>query len=145
MKDPALLAVAGRFFGTDAYPRVFERGEANVPEYWDVVGAILTAGHQYRQALDRQAARRGVGATVVPRGEVTTGADTMSTHGLLEDYAIDRGIRCPGCGGELRLGGVDPAAPGSDARVTFVCAPCRRDVSVVIRQADLVSWCGHVA
>lgn len=143
MKDPALLAVAGPFFGTDAYPRVFECGEADVPEYWDLVGAILTAGHQYRQALDRQAARRGVGATV-PRGEVTTGADTASDFGLLESYATDRGIRCPGCGGELRLGGVDPAAPGSDARATFVCAPCRRDVSVVIRQADLVAWCGHV-
>ncbi len=143
MKDPGLLAVAGRFFGTYAYPRVFKRGEANVSEYWNLVGAILTAGHQYRQALDRQAARRGVGATVV-RGEVTSGADTISVHELLEDYASDRGIRCPGCGSQLRLGVVNPAAPGADARVTFVCAPCRRDVPVVIRRADLGSWCGHV-
>ncbi len=144
MKDPGLMAVAGRFFGTDAYPRVFERGGADVPEYWDLVGAILTAGHQYRQALDRRVARRGAGATVAPRGERATDGETMSAHGLLEDFATARGIRCPGCGGELRLGSVDPAAPGSDARATFVCAPCRRDVSVVIRRADLVSWCGRV-
>lgn len=144
MKDPGLLAVAGRFFGTDAYPRVFERGAADVPEYWDLVGAILTAGHQYRQALDRRAARRGAGATVAPRGERATDGETMSAHGLLEDFATARGIRCPGCGGELRLGSVDPALPGSDARAKFVCAPCRRDVSVVIRRADLVSWCGRV-
>jgi hypothetical protein len=141
MKDPALLAVAGQFFGTDAHARVFERGETDVPEYWDLVGAILTAGHQYRQALERRAPRRRRGASAETRDGVTIDDQAMSASSLLADYATDRGIRCPGCGGELRLGGVEPAAPGSDARATFVCEPCGRDVPVVIRQADLVSWC----
>lgn len=140
MKDPALLTVAGRFFGTPAHARVFERGEADVAEYWNLVGAILTAGHQYRQALDRQAARRGAGATVAARGEPTTEGNTMSAHGLLEDFATAQGSRCPDCGGALRLGSIPTAAPGSDARATFVCSPCRRKVPVVIREADLRAW-----
>lgn len=138
MQDPALLDVAGRFFGTDAYPRVFEGGEVAVPEYWELVGAILTAGHQYRQALDRQEARRGAGSTVPPRDGVTAD-DGASAPGLLEDYATDRGIRC-GCGGALRFGDVVPADADSDARVLYVCNTCRRDVPVVIRQDDILSW-----
>lgn len=139
MKDPALLAVAGRFFGTDAYPRVFESGEAAVPEYWELVGAILTAGHKYRQALDRQEARRGAGSTVASRDGVTADDSGASASGLLEDYATDRGIRC-GCGGALRFGDVAPADADSDARVLYVCNACRRDVPVVVRQDDLLSW-----
>jgi hypothetical protein len=119
---------------------VFECGEVDVPEYWNLVGAILAAGHQYRQALDRQAARRGAGATVAPPGEPATDGDTVSHHGTLEDYATARGIRCPDCGGALRPDGIPTAAPGSDVRATFVCAPCRRKVPVVIREADLRAW-----
>lgn len=140
MQDRALLAVAGRFFGTNAHARVFECGEVNVPEYWNLVGAILTAGHQYRQALDRQAARRGAGATVAQWGEPAADGDVRSANGLLEDFATAQGIRCPRCGGALRLGSIPTAAPGLDARATFVCAPCRRKVPVVLREAEIRAW-----
>src|SRR5262249_28247822 len=61
MKDPALCTIAGRFFLSDAYERAMVQGRAeDCAEYWEFVGAILTAAGLYRQALDRQAERRGV-------------------------------------------------------------------------------------
>jgi len=51
MKDPTACRAAGRFFGTEAYSDVFERGAAGTSTpYWDLVGAILASGHQYRRA-----------------------------------------------------------------------------------------------
>lgn len=127
MKDPALMAVAGRFFGTDAYARVFERGDADVPEYWDLVGAVLTAGHQYRQAFDRWAARRG--------------ATRGTARRLLEAYTADRNIRCPTCGGSPLVMHWTVANPGSAALVTFECGLCRRELPDVIDEDDFRSWC----
>jgi hypothetical protein len=140
MKDRALLAVAGQFFGTAAHERVFARGEADVPEYWSLVGAVLTAGHQYRQALDRHAAGRGAGATVAAWGEPAVGGDVSPIRELLEDFATSQGVRCPKCKGAVRLDGISTAAPGADAQAAFACARCRRTMPVVIREAELRSW-----
>ncbi|MDB5310440.1 MAG: hypothetical protein JWO38_4642 [Gemmataceae bacterium] len=142
MRDPALCAVAGRFIGSDAYDRLFARGETDYTECWDLVGAILTAAHLYRQALDRQAAGRGVrvrgGATA---DHVPVAADPTSHSRLLDEYAAARGFSCPLCGGRLRLDHIDPVGPGTGhSPATFVCRSCGGRVPVTVRRDDLIGW-----
>ncbi len=123
MKDPTLLAVAGQFFGTDAHARGVEHDDTGVPEYWDLVGAILTAGHRYRQAADRRAARR-------------RRATPAAARRALEAYAAARNLRCPTCGGSLHVTRLENAEPGSIAQVAFECGLCRHEVPVVIEKGD---------
>src|SRR4051794_37791594 len=59
MLDPALCAVAGKFFASDAYDLTFgQRQGDSCKEYWDLIGAIIMAAHLYKQAADEQAQRR---------------------------------------------------------------------------------------
>jgi hypothetical protein len=145
MQDPALLTVAGRFFGTDAHDRVFVDGDSNVPEYWELVGAILTAGHQYRQAFERQEARRGARFSKSDEGATTAlSSEESATLGMLDDYAMGRGFRCSNskCQGGLRLESVAGVAEDAETcSASFVCVECRHPVSKTISYADLAAWC----
>ena len=99
MKDPALCAVAGRYFGDDSlHPPHLMRSTENVKEYWDLIGAILTAAAEYRQALDAQN-----GARQRPHlPENTPSALEKTQNHMIEDYLADQRTRCPKCGSGLR-------------------------------------------
>jgi hypothetical protein len=143
MTDPALCAIAGRFFASDAHDRVFRDGDAaDCPEYWDLLGAILSAAHQYSRAYDRQIANRGrprTGGLGPEAATVVTGE--FSDLGLLTDFAASRGWRCPACRGPIRCTAFHPAAdPEGPARAAFRCPPCARDVSHTLDYAALLGW-----
>jgi hypothetical protein len=143
MKDPALCAIAGRFIVSDAYERAMVQGQAgDCASYWDFVGAILTAAALYRQALDRQAERRGVRqrhSDDPDLAEVTDG--TRSEAGLLEEFARGFGLRCPRCGGTLRARGFDPVDAGDDDfDDDFACRDCGHPSRHCIARQDLESW-----
>lgn len=139
MKDPAMLAIAGKFFGTAAHDRVFVHGEAAVPAYWKLVGGILTAGHQYRQALERQEAGRGATrSTADPATTVVSAEGELSTERLFEEYATSRCFRCRHCQGKLRCCRVTPAKTGANTcSATFGCKSCGKETSKRIRYEDL--------
>ena len=61
MKDPAYCAIAGRFLTCERYGEVMREGRSeNCPQYWDLIGAILSAANLYRMALDKQVQQREI-------------------------------------------------------------------------------------
>lgn len=143
MKDPALRAVAGRFFGTTAYDRVFTRsGVKSSAAYWELVGAILTAAHLYRSALDRQERGRGTRATVSLDAQAPAAGGTGDDLALLRDFLSGQGLTCPGCGGaatDLRSAGA--VGPGADTfDVHLICRACRRTTTHSVATNDLLRW-----
>jgi hypothetical protein len=140
MKDPALCVVAGRFLSSDAYERVTVQGQAEAcAEYWDLVGAVLTAAALYRQAHDRQAERRGVHQRPSADPDVAQlAADTRSPAGLLEEFAGAVGLRCTQCGGQLLSRGFDPAeVEADDFDADFACRDCGHQARHRIARRDL--------
>jgi hypothetical protein len=143
MMDPALCAVAGRFFRSDAYERVMVQGRADTcPEYWDLIGAILTAAGLYRQALDRQAERRGVHQRNSDDPDLACVTDGgRSESGLLEEFAAGLGLRCAPCGGELVSRSFDPGDAKDDGfDAEFTCRDCGHESRHRIVRHDLEEW-----
>jgi hypothetical protein len=142
MKDPALCAIAGHFFATDAYERALRYGQAHLcSAYWNLIGAILTAAHFYRQALDRQPERRGVHQRENADHLARTRPEDDSESTLLEDFALARKIRCARCGGELRLRTYHAAEPGATIfPADYACHACGHPVTITIAWTDLETW-----
>jgi len=137
MSDPALLAIAGRFFGTDAYERFFVHGERNCSEYWDLVGVILRAAHIYRQALDRQNQRRAPSRVAYDEDGAMT--DSLSTEQLINDFATARLLRCPVCHGSGTF--VDHRLiSDSQADFQFRCHDCEADYHEAVEVETLAQW-----
>jgi hypothetical protein len=145
MKDPALCAVAGRYFGSDAYDRVTVQGRAaDCAEYWDLIGAVLTAAGLYRQALDEQRQNRGVRLRHGDGpGPGRTAPEERSPAGMLEEFAASRGLRCAACGGALRFQtfrAADAEAEGFDAE--FTCGACGLPARPHFARDDLIRHLG---
>jgi hypothetical protein len=140
MKDPGLCAVAGRFFASDAYDPVFAQGETARGEYWDLVGAILTAAHLYRLALDEQQQKRGVHERQ-PDDEAMVAPAERSIAGLLEEFAAARGVCCPNCRGHVCLD-ERTSSPGADGdfRAHYTCRACDRGLALSITEGELSQW-----
>lgn len=140
MKDPALCEVAGRFFSSKAYEQALVLGNAeSCREYWDLLGAILTAAHVYRQAWEDHDQRRdvyvNVDAETVQRGH---GA-SLSDAEMLTQFARDHGIRCTSCGSELRLLNYHPAEKDAkEFQADFRCRLCDRTQAVTISKESLL-------
>ncbi len=143
MQDAALCAIAGRFFGPEACQDALSKGQVQIcSEYWNLVGAILSAAHLYRQALEEAGQRRGrrqyhTGEThpaaVVPAAQ--------SESGLLEDFVLGRGIRCPRCRETVCLTGYQPAEPGTDHfEASFRCRVCSAELQQRIGREELRNW-----
>ena len=127
MKDPALCAIAREFFGSDAYDRVMTEGRAEGCEaYWDLVGAILTAAHLYRQAAATQARERGVQERGVAVECVAAGSPDVSEPAVFEDFAVSQGVVCSNCSKQIRFVRRHPAEDASEVRVDYVCRGCGR-------------------
>jgi hypothetical protein len=142
MKDAALCAIAGRFFASAEYDLALERGHAALcGPYWDLVGAILSAAHLYRQALDRQSQTRRShqrgGAEEAARSEAIGASHAL----LLEDFAAVNKLRCPACGGPLQLLRYHPVGPGGENfPAEYACRSCSRNVPLTIDRSDLEGW-----
>jgi hypothetical protein len=142
MKDPALCAIAGRFFATPAHDLALHQGGVELcGSYWDLVGAILTAAKLYRQALDRQAKNRGRyerQPVEEPRDPAAAGT---SPETLLEEFAASRRVRCPACGGALRLKSFRSAVADAESfPAEYACRACKRKVPRTISHSDLERW-----
>ncbi len=143
MKDPALMALAGRFFGSTAYNRVFQQGKvASSAAYWELVGAILTAAYLYRGALDRQKRNRGTRAAssleVHDEQSVEEVGDELT---LLREFLSGQGLSCPHCGGKVEPHAVIPIAEGAETFDTqLTCRRCRHSVTHQVATEELLSW-----
>jgi hypothetical protein len=143
MKDPALRAIAGRFFLSGSYEQVMSRGRVGeCAEYWDVVGAILSAAALYRQALDHQAERRGVHPRTTHDPNLVLVADeTRSGAGLLDEFARDLALLCSHCRAQLHFRSYEPADPDDDGfDADFACPVCGHQVRRRIPRHDLEAW-----
>jgi hypothetical protein len=143
MKDPALMAVAGRFFGTTAYDRALTHGKASSSAaYWNLIGAILAAAHLYRNALDRQERGRGTRATVSLEIQAPPAVDEVGDDlALLRDFLSTRGLTCPRCRSAVELRSADPAGAGTDAfDAHLTCRTCSRAVTHRVATDDLMRW-----
>jgi len=115
MKDPSACWVAGRFFGTDSYADVYERGAVgSSAPYWDLIGSILTAGHQYRRARDGQirspktldeCAESALAGIVAAHPEKCTACGTVTEFQSVGKGDPDTGVvpitcKCPNCGAQ---------------------------------------------
>jgi hypothetical protein len=140
MKDPALCAIAGRFFASSAYESVMATGRAEgSAEYWDLIGAILTAVCLYRQALEEQEQKRGAR---LRQGQdwdwIDSPAANRSPEGLLEELVASQGLRCPKCQGALRVLSYGPAASDAEAAdIHFRCRSCSSELCHQIGRAEL--------
>jgi hypothetical protein len=140
MKDPAFRAVAGAFFSSDVCDRYLKAGQGRgASKYWDLIGAILTAGHLYRQALEDQAQRRGIRErrwSADALAQVSN--EPQSPGGLLEEFITARGVRCSQCDGVLRMKSFRPAGPKATSFCAdFFCSVCDLGTRVSILRADL--------
>lgn len=143
MKDPALLAVAGKFFGTTAYDRALTQGKASSSKaYWDFVGAILTAAHLYRNALDRQVSGRGTRAAVsLDAHAPPVAGECCDDLALLRDFLSARGVKCPHCRAEVELRSAESVGAGADTFDTHLtCRACRRAITHPVATDDLLDW-----
>jgi hypothetical protein len=140
MQDPGLCAVAGRFFASDAYDRVFDQGQADCGEYWDLVGAILTAAHLYRQALDEQQQKRAVRERPGAEHVASAAPVERSIAGLLEEYAAAKGLRCPSCHGGVSLGEYRNDEADGVCQADFSCRACSRRIPFLIKEDELKDW-----
>jgi hypothetical protein len=142
MKDPVLCAVAGRFFTSDAYDRVVALGRADsCAEYWEMVGALLTAAHLYRQAAREQEERRG--RRDKQGGEdcaVVLSAEGLSPEGLLEELAARQGWCCASCGGELHFIRPQRAEGADTAELEFACRGCGTPARREVGHDELRNW-----
>lgn len=142
MKDAALCAIAGRFFASDCCDEVIMHSHADCREYWDLVGAILSAAHLYKREAARQAQRDGVrqrGGDIVKK--IATSCETTSEAVLLEDFAEAQRIRCPRCRGRLILRKYYPAQSETDQfQVDYACRSCRQQVSKTFGRKALTDW-----
>ena len=142
MKDPALLAVAGRFFGTTAYNRALTPEKArSSAAYWELVGAILTAAHLYRNALDQQEHRRGTRTPVSLGAQAPPALDGAGDDlALLRDFLSGRALTCPRCQTDLDLCSAEPVSAGEKAFDAHLPAKCHRAVAHRVATHDLVDW-----
>lgn len=143
MQDRGLCAVAGRLFATEAYTRAFRDGQAAFcSEYWDLMGAILSAAHLYRQALDQQSARRGVHQRQPAQPDLAAvDSEELSAARMFEEYAAVRGMHCPHCQSALVCQSIRPTDPDEDqVQVDFECRDCRRPVPLSIESEDFAVW-----
>lgn len=143
MKDPALMAAAGRFFGTTAYDQALVKGNVGTSAaYWELVGAILTAAHLYRSALDRQERGRGTRAATSLEVRAEPAADAGGDHlAPLRDFLSVRGPTCPHCRAAVELRSADPAGAGADAfDARLACRGCGRAVTHRVATDDLLNW-----
>jgi hypothetical protein len=142
MNDPALCAVAGRFFASDAYEEAQNPSRIRrCSEYWNLIGAILTATHVYRAAIDRQSNRRGTRTRDGGEQAAVRSADDLNLGTVFEDYVAGQRIHCPHCGGRLHF--IDHTLPDMDdapVQVDFACTDCRRRNRQQIAFSDLAPW-----
>jgi hypothetical protein len=142
MKDPSLCAIAGRFFASTAYDLALGCGQTELGgAYWDLVGAILSAAHLYRQALDRQAQGRGTRQRAGAEEAARSTPAGLSEAMLLEEFASSRKVCCPACGGALHFRRYHPVGPDEeDFPAEYACRSCGRDVPHTIDRTDLERW-----
>ena len=138
-------AIAGRFLTSSSFEAVMSRGRfENHPLYWDLVGAILTAAHSYRSALDCQAQNRGVrlrGGDAAKSLACQPVPGESSASSLFEDFAAFRGIHCPHCKGSVSLDEYLPATKNSDhCVVRYWCRGCQRVVPTEVQRSILEDW-----
>jgi hypothetical protein len=137
MKDSALCAVAGAFFASERYEQILAHGLA---EYWDLVGAILTAARLYRRASDEEARNRGVRRRSQDTTDAADIADNASEAQLLEDFAADQNVTCPDCHHPVRLVHYHPAGQSDSVRVDYSCSRCARPILATFSALTLMEW-----
>jgi hypothetical protein len=146
MKDPGLCAIAGKFFALDNYDKIMDSGRVGTsPEYWDLIGAILTAAHLYRLAVDRQGERRGHRRPAGGDADRAIARDDAPPieSTLWEEYAAAQGFVCKTCGAALRFVRSElPPAASEEATLHFCCGQCKRAASLRVRRDELVAWFG---
>jgi hypothetical protein len=62
---------------------------------------------------------------------------------MFQDFAAERGVRCPGCGAALAASGAIPV--GQDTTrftIDFTCPGCGRSVAQEFERDDLEEWMG---
>ena len=89
MKDPALCAIAGRFLTCERYDEVMKEGRSeNCPQYWDLIGAVLSAANLYRMALDNQGQQRAIHR----RGSHHWGGDIVKLFAARPDEELEASL-----------------------------------------------------
>jgi hypothetical protein len=140
MQDQESCAKAGRFFTSSRYHDVMVRGRAEYcSEYWDLIGAILTAAHRYRHAHDEQAHHRRIRPS---RSEqikrISCEPEDYSEAAMLEDFAATMNVRCPICNNELQFDSHSPATErGGQGQANYRCRSCQRHVQIPLDQSVL--------
>jgi hypothetical protein len=129
MKDPGACLVAGRFFGTESYADVFERGAVgSSAPYWDLIGAILTAGHQYRRARDGQIRfpkKRDRQADPKNADEIEGAAFADTGESALAGLMAADPEKCIACGTVTEFHRVGEGDPDTGVfGITCVCPKC---------------------
>ena len=142
MMDSAFCAIAGKFFASAAYEQTMKNGVSHFcGEYWDLIGAIMSAAHLYRRALDRQNSSRGKLTRTDAAPNAVASSDEPSQTTLLDDFAVSRGIKCRKCRGKLRSISHRLTETGQDlVVVNYTCEACQKNVQVPIRYSDLKEW-----
>jgi hypothetical protein len=137
MKDPSLCAVAGRLFASPRFDQVMANG---LSEYWEFVGAVLTAASLYRRASEYQENHRGVYQRGDVAEESSGSGDSTSAPMLLEDFAIAQKIDCPQCHVPVCYRDCQVTDGGRRVCLEFECPKCRHAVTRTVDSSTLKKW-----
>lgn len=143
LMSPSHLERIGRWIGHSNYAYFSDnRRLGECEEYWDLVGAVLIAAHEYVCVRSQWEERR--------TGRVATGAIDADSQGIdeqpdaaaaLDAFAADNGICCDRCGKAVKFVGREDQASSADAAlVDFACPSCGERRRASIDRAEFQSW-----
>jgi hypothetical protein len=142
MSDPGLCSVAGRFFSGPGYELVLRRRGGDLStDYWHLLGAILSAAHLYRRALERQAMRPSVLRKTARASSETIKPDQRSTASYVDEYFEMQGIVCT-CGGKVHAV-IDENVTllsESTAVMSAICTCCGNPMQIKLDENAIRDW-----
>jgi len=136
LSDPALCEVAGRYFDSTAPDAIARQDTAELSaEYWELIGAILLAGFQYRTArmqfeYDRSIDTAGGDSTVAVRRD-----DAPRDDLLLADFIASKKYYCE-CEAQLVYSSSD-LSKRRRPKLFLVCPKCKQTTTVNVTECDL--------
>lgn len=129
MQHRELLAVAGRFFGSDAWQAVFENGDDGRQEYWDMIEAIRIAGHLYvsHDTTQQQVRRPRESLMLIPELVAAPAVDQAVEFELLDSCAAELGFLCTTCGSALKDLAFSVAVGNGITSLSGQCGRCSHE------------------
>lgn len=141
MNTPELCALAARYF-RNAGPGSLITGNLPLPtEYWELVRAILLAGHMYRLNDVRTHVTRSLESPTLrfesPRSQTSSPSDNAEIQDSLARVARFANFTCRSCRSELEQIRCTELDSSNRCQMTGYCSHCGEDSTLEVDISEL--------